>query len=53
MDYDGSDFMLNVTVDDSNNHDCHLFGKDEEITLTDEQKDKVMNKAWHLLQDEI
>ena len=53
MDYDGSDYMLNVTVDDNNNHDCHLFGKDGEISLTDNQKDKVMNKDWHLLQDEI
>ena len=53
MDYDGSDYMLNVTVDENNNCDCHFFDKDEERYLTNHQKDRVMNKAWHLLQDEI
>ena len=53
MDYDGSDYMLNSTLNDNDEFDCHLFDLDEEITLTDLQKDKIYLKITHLLQDEI
>ena len=51
MDYLG-DYMLNANLDTNDDFSVHLFGDNGEITLTDDQKNKVYLKATHLLNDE-
>ena len=52
MDYLG-DYMLNANLDNNDTFSVHLFSDNGEVTLTDDQKDKVYLKATHLLNDEI
>jgi len=51
LDYLG-DYLLNANLDTNDDFSCRVFNDNGEITLTDEQKNKVYLKATHLLNDE-